>query len=159
MCMGETVYKFITRPLSHLIKHYPLETFPLVTQSPMVQQWGITADGKPSERSLTNIGQRKFQVVEFDKDKGTLDQQAAIHWHLARFAPLVLVVFSGSESLHGWYNVVGEAEADVTRFFKYATSLGADTPMASPIQMTRTPNAFRDNGTRQTVNYYNPSLI
>ena len=67
----------------------------------MSAQRGRTNQGKLSFHSESNTGPRRFLVVEFDR--GALDQQAAILWHLATFALLALVVFSGSKSCHGWF--------------------------------------------------------
>src|SRR5205807_578538 len=70
---------------------------------------GRTRSGKISEHTLENTGPRRFLVIEFDK--GTLDQQAALLFHLSKFAPsLALVVFSGSRSLHGWFYCANQTE-------------------------------------------------
>ena len=50
---------------------------------------------------LSNTGPRRFLVIEFDS--GSFDEHAALLWHLAQYAPLVLAVHSGSKSLHGWF--------------------------------------------------------
>jgi len=126
----------------------------LIVPSPMSAPTGINQDGNVSTRCLDNTGPRRFIVVEFDS--GTSDAQAALLLHLGQFAPLVLALHSGSESLHGWFYVEGQAEQEVRRFFSYAVSLGADKSAWPPCQMMRMPDGLRDNGNRQTVFLFNP---
>jgi hypothetical protein len=87
-------------------------------------------------------------VVEFDN--GTLDQQAALLWHFAKFAPLALVVFSGSRSAHSWYFCDGQPEDKLRRFFDYAVSLGADPRTWSRSQFVRLADGKRSDGKRAT---------
>jgi len=146
----------------------------LIVPSPMSAQMGRTKQGKMSYRSESNTGTRRFLVVEFDR--GTLDQQAALLWHLAgRIAPLALVVFSGGKSLHGWFYCAGQREEKLERFFRYAASLGADTKTWSRCQFVRMPDGQRADGKtsdalklagienvpsgRQAVLYFNPGVI
>jgi hypothetical protein len=145
----------------------------LIVPSPMLSQLGKTKRGKLSFHSEANTGPRRFLVVEFDG--GSLDQQAAILWHLARYAPLALVVFSGSKSCHGSFFCAGEAEDKLARFFDYAHSLGADSRMWSRSQFARMPDGTRSDGKtsdalsvagiegvptgRQAVLYFNPEVV
>jgi hypothetical protein len=116
----------------------------LVVPSPMSSQRGRTKQGKLSYHSEANTAARRFLVVEFDR--GTLNQQAALLWHLARFAPLALVVFSGSKSCHGWFFCEGQPEDKLQRFFDYAVSLGADSRTWSRCQFVRMPDGMRYDG-------------
>jgi hypothetical protein len=117
----------------------------LIVPSPMLAQMGRTKKGELSYHSAANTGQRRFLVTEFDS--GTLDQQAALLWHLAQAVPfLALVVFSGSRSLHGWFFCEGEPEDKVTRFFDYAHSLGACRGMWQVSQFARLPDGTRRDG-------------
>jgi len=145
----------------------------LIVPSPMSAQKGLTKQGKLSFHSEANTGPRRFLVVEFDG--GSLDQQAAILWHLARFAPLTLVVFSGSKSCHGWFFCADEHEDKLKRFFDYAHSLGADSRMWGRSQFARMPDGERSDGKtsgalrvagieavptgRQAVLYFRPEVI
>jgi hypothetical protein len=105
-----------------------------------------------------------------------LDQQAALLWHLAQFAPsLALVVYSGSKSAHGWFFCEGQPEDKIQRFFDYAVSLGADSRTWSRCQFVRMPDGKRSDGKtsdalkiaavnnvpggRQAVLYFNPEVI
>jgi hypothetical protein len=145
----------------------------LIVPSPMSSQKGRTKQGKLSCHSEANTGPRRFLVVEFDS--GTLDQQAALLWHFAKFAPLALVVFSGSKSAHSWYFCDGQPEDKLQRFFDYAVSLGADPRTWSRSQFIRMPDGKRadakttdalklvgidnvPNG-RQAVLYFNSEVI
>jgi hypothetical protein len=116
----------------------------LIVPSPMCAQRGRTKQGKLSWHSEANTGPRRFLVVEFDS--GALDQQAALLWHLAQYAPLTLAVFSGSKSVHGWFFCEGQAEDKLRRFFDYAVSLGADSKTWSRTQLVRLPDGKRSDG-------------
>lgn len=127
-----------------------------IVPSPMTAETGKNQAGKTSDRCLANTGPRRFIVVEFDA--GSIDEQAALHLHLAERAPLALSVHSGSKSVHGWYYCAGQAEETVRRFFNYAVSLGADRAMWARCQLARMPDGTRDNGNRQHVLFFNPEV-
>jgi hypothetical protein len=121
----------------------------------MGSEFGMNQAGRMSPRCNENVGRQIFQVIEFDG--GTLDEQARIHLHLkSRGMPLVMVVFSGGKSLHGWYRVDKIRGADLSKFLHYAAALGADRATYVPCQLVRTPNAFRDGGAKQEVLYLDP---
>ena len=65
----------------------------LIVPSPMSAEQGRNKKGRMSRRCEANTGPRRFLIVEFDR--ASLDQQAALLWHLTNYAPLALVVFSG----------------------------------------------------------------
>lgn len=171
LCLGETDDRFFTGRRETLRGR--LHRYSLVVPSPMLAQKGLTKRGYLSFHSEANTGPRRFLIVEFDH--GSLDQQAAILWHLARYAPLALVVFSGSKSLHGWFFCAAQPEDRVQRFFDYAHSLGADSRLWSRSQFVRMPDGIRSDGKtgealiaagikdapvgRQAVLYFNPGVI
>ena len=128
-----------------------------IVPSPMIAIRGKTQNGRDSMRCLANTGPRRFLVVEFDQ--GTFDQHAALLIHLAKYAPLVLVVHSGNKSLHGWFYCAGEQEDKVGKFFRFAVSLGADPATWTRCQYVRMADGRRDNGKRQAVVYFNPKLM
>ncbi len=134
-----------------------LETCALMVPSPMRSISGITKSGARSTRCVDNVGPRTFLVIEFDD--GDLDSQAARLWHFAQHAPLVLVVFSGGRSLHGWFNCVGVPEDSLRNFMRRCVRLGADPATWCPCQMVRVPGGLRDNGQRQAVYYFNPFVV
>jgi hypothetical protein len=145
----------------------------LIVPSPMSAEKGRTKQGKLSHHSEDNTGPRRFLVVEFDR--ATLDEQAGIIFHLAQYAPLALVVFSGSKSAHSWFWCEHQPEDKLTRFFDHATSLGADPKTWSRSQFVRMPDGKRTDGKtgealvaagihgvpdgRQAVLYFNPGVI
>jgi hypothetical protein len=118
---------------------------------------GLNQSGEVSNRCLSNTGARRFLIVEFDA--GTTDDHAALLLHLAEREPLAIVVFSGSKSLHGWFYCAGVTAGKVSRFFRYAVSLGADRAMWTPCQLVRMPDGTRDNERQQTVYFFNPEVI
>jgi hypothetical protein len=136
-----------------------LRELALIVPSPMIALTGKRkSDGGDSAHCLENTGPRKYLITEFDH--GTQDDQAALLWHLQVFAPLVMVVFSGSKSLHGWWSCVGADDMEIHRFFRYAASLGADPATWLRSQFVRLPGGYRgDKDRRQEVYYFNRELI
>lgn len=143
---------------------------------------GLTQNGKQSKHTLSNTASRRFLVVECDfsiyaRDGKTetrfaplirklvsqgvsvTDMCAAILLHLAGYAPMILAVHSGGKSLHGWFYCAGEPEPRLYKFMRYAVSLGADHATWTRSQFVRMPGGTRDNGTRQVVFYFNPTLL
>jgi hypothetical protein len=111
----------------------------------MAAEEGIAKDGHPSFRCRDNAAQyRRFVVVEFDQP-GDEDLQPALHWHLRELAPLVMCVESGGKSIHGWYYVEPQPDEWQMRFFRHAVSIGADSKMWWPEQLSRMPNGVRRN--------------
>ena len=140
----------------------------------MSAQRGRTQQGELSFHSRENTVPRRFLIIEFDR--GTLDQQAALLWHLAQAVPfLAWAVFSGNRLLHGWFFCEGEPEDKLKRFFDYAHSLGACDGMWKTCQFARLPDGMRsDDKTsdalhsagienvpkrRQAVIYFDPGAI
>ena len=135
-----------------------LADFQFIVPSPMTAEEGRTQDGKMSPRCLENTGPRRFLVIEFDR--GATDTHAAVLWHLARMAPLVLAVHSGGKSLHGWFACAGADEETLLRFMRYAVSLGADPATWTRCQFVRMPDGLRPRPAtwpvRQQVFHFNP---
>ena len=152
LCVGKSAFQCTTAPRERL--RGVLNRMQFIVPSPMSKLKGLTQEGKVSRRSLDNTGPRRYLVIEFDQ--GPLDQQATILAHLARYLRLILVVHSGSKSLHGWFAVAGLPETEVQKFFAYAVSLGADPALWNRCQLCRMPDGLRDNGNRQSVLYFNP---
>jgi len=135
-----------------------------IVPSPMIAEEGRTKDGsKISTRTLENTGPRRFLVIEFDQ--GTTDTHAAVLWHLARVAPLVLAVHSGGKSLHGWFSCAGADEETLLRFMRYAVLLGADPATWTRCQFVRMPDGRRparkrgEWPVRQQVFHFNPANL
>jgi hypothetical protein len=162
ICAGRTNERFFTRRLSKFADTSHL--LQLVVPNPMLRPWGKTTDGKDSQHTLEATGPRRFLVIEgdlLDEQPIPKDTQAAILLHLARKAPLSLVVDSGGKSLHGWFNFSGVTDDDprIKGFFSYACTLGADPRMWKRDQFCRMPDGTRDTGARQPVLFFNPETL
>jgi hypothetical protein len=134
-----------------------LEKLQFIVPSPMSATHGMTKSNKRGMRALDNTGPRRFMVVEFDT--GTFDMHAAVLMHLAKFAPLVMVVHSGNKSLHGWFFCARDPDSAVEKCFGYAVSLGADPATWTRCQLVRMPDGQRENGKRQQVAFFNPKGV
>jgi hypothetical protein len=175
LSIGEKMEDTFVHPLEH-IKN--LHKFSLIVPSPMIATSGLTQENKESGRCLSNTGTRRFLITEFDfkrtKPDGTpsiwvplldlwesygmtaQDAAAAIIQHLAKYGPLVMVVFSGNVSLHAWWITAGWSEEEgsgLNYFMKYAAQLGADTATYTRSQFVRMPGGTRPDGRRQPVHF------
>ena len=155
LCCGQSNSRFDTRPRSEW--RGKLSALQLIVPNPMTSVWGLTKEGGRSQHTLSNTGPRRFLVVE--QDAGTLDEQAAVLAHLAHQAPLVLAVFSGSKSIHGWFFCAGQTEERLRSFMNCAVSLGADRATWTRSQFVRMPDGTRQGGARQTVYFFNPEGV
>ena len=157
LCVGKTKSIFDTRRREDWRGHLAGQQF--IVPSPMSNITGLTLAGTLSKHSLANTGPRHYAVIE--SDRGSVDEQAAILWHLRfqRGFPLVLVVHSGGKSLHGWFDVRNLSEAKVEAFYRYCVSLGADLATFTRSQFVRLPDGVREDGRPQTVDYFDPLLI
>jgi hypothetical protein len=155
LCCGQSSSNFSTRPRSEW--RGKLSALQLIVPSPMTSVWGTTKEGKKSQHTLSNTGPRRFLVIE--QDAGTQHEQAAILAHLAKRAPLVLAVFSGSKSLHGWFYCAGQNEERLRLFMNDAVSLGADHITWTLSQFVRMPDGTREGGARQAVYFFNPEVM
>ena len=129
----------------------------LIAPNPMRGFEGVNQEGKPSKRCRDNMGRRKYLVAEFD-DKGMnhFDMASILRFLHEVIRPLVMVVYSGNHSLHGWFRSSGDEHEDY-QFFKTCVILGADDALWKPEQPARTPNAIRgDTGKKQEVFWFNP---
>lgn len=151
LCCGRSSQEFDTRPREDW--RGELSALALIVPSPMSAIEGVTKEGKPSKHTLSNTGNRRFLICEFDT--GPADEHAALLLHLGTFAPLVCAVHSGNKSLHGWFYVQGQPDVKVEKFFRYAVSLGADRATWTRSQFVRMPDGTRDNDNRQTVFFLN----
>ena len=139
-----------------------LSNLQFIVPSPMCAEEGQRQDRTGlSTRTLDNTGPRRFLVIEFDG--GEADTHAAVLWHLARLAPLAMVVHSAGKSLHGWFACAGEPEDKLHRFMRYAVLLGADKATWPRCQFVRMPDGLRRwpgrFPTRQQVFHFNPANL
>ena len=135
-----------------------------IVPSPFTSYRGTTKDGRATNKSDDQVRFRRFVIVEFDLRgferlkalplKQKLDYQARLHWALSRRFPLALIVFSGNESLHGWY-VTRRPE----QLMAEAVSIGGDPALWALSQFTRMPGGRHANGKRQEVVYWRRSQL
>jgi hypothetical protein len=178
LCCGYTESIFATR-CRETWRGY-LKFYALIVPSPMTAIVGPTIqDGRPSQHTKANTGERLYLVIEFDfeefDDEGgptiwtaliqawraegisLLDAQAALLWHLSQYEPLVMVVHSGSKSLHAWFSALGRLEEELSDFMRLAVRLGADATLwRNRSQFVRMPEGIRANGAAQPVFFLNP---
>ena len=171
LCVGKTDSRFETRLRNEWRWH--LHRTSLIVPSPMRALKGRTKAGHMSYHSEDNTGPGHYLVVEFDS--GTLDSMPARLWHLNSYRELVMVVYSGGKSLHGWFDFRGEPEERVEKFFNVAAKLGCDTKTFGRSQFVRMPGGKRADGKTsdalklagienvpsglQAVVYWNPKVI
>jgi len=127
-----------------------------IVANPMTAKTGFNQSGKPSHRCHDNATKRRrYLVIEFDR--GEITQQAAILSSLStEWVPLILVIWSGSKSLHGWFDVQHLSQYQKHRFFRHAVFLGADPTLWDPSKLVRMPGGRRDNGQTQQIFHFNP---
>lgn len=157
VCIGRTSFDFVTVRLRDIPDdNRDLGTCEFVNPSPMVALAGLTAGGKYSAHAKANTGPRVYAVVEFDD--GQPHEHAAILKYLTRFLPLLMIVYSGKTSLHGWFPCPGLTDEQVRSFYAAAIRLGADPKMYGVSQFSRLPmGANGKTSRRQMVLYFNPA--
>jgi hypothetical protein len=177
LCVGETERKFATE--SREDWRGQLLQYPLIVPNPMLRKVGVTSSGKLSEHTFAATASRVYLAIECDfkpldyKDKPTVflplldaweregiqiqDACAAILMHLARVQPLVVAVYSGNRSVHGWFAAFDREPRAVWAFMRHAFSLGADHITWTHSQFVRLPDGRRQNGARQITFYLDPT--
>lgn len=128
-----------------------------IVANPMTARTGTNQSGRQSNRCHDNATKnRTYLVVEFDR--GALSEQAAILSSLhSSVTQLVLVVWSGGKSLHGWFHVQTLPEYTKLRFFRHAVYLGADASLWDPAKLVRMPGGRRGSGETQHIFHFQPS--
>lgn len=154
LCLSMDIRSAVTQPRS--LWRGMEASMEFMVANPMTFPTGKSKDGRLSHRCHDNATRsRLYQVIEFDR--GTALEQAAILSALhSPKAPLILVVWSGGKSMHGWFDVRNLSEHDKARFFSAAYRLGADASLWDPCKLVRMPGGRRANGNAQPVLYFNP---
>jgi hypothetical protein len=178
LCCGWTQWDFETR--RRVEWQGQLSELSFIVPSPMLCKADRTDQGRLSQHTLAATAAPVYQVVEFDfaefepdgqtptiwaphirswRESGhsILDACAALIWRLAKFLPLVLIVYSGGKSLHGWFNVWRLAEPQHRDFMEAAIRLGGDHHTFTRSQFVRLPDGRRENGRRQFTFFFNPA--
>ena len=153
-----------------------------IVPSPMCALSGLTQDGRASAHTKQNTGPRHYLVIEFDftatDEAGhptkwapliagwggvgitIADACMALLLHLAKSAPLALIVYSGGKSSHGWFRAKDRDETKLHRWMRYAVSLGACHSTWCRSQFVRMPDGTRYPGRRrQQVLYFDPGTL
>jgi hypothetical protein len=177
LCLGREVNTCWTRPREFWRARE--SEFQFIVPNPMTREQGTKSDGEKSQRCLDNTGPRENVVIEFDisgtgdwapyiadwKSKGITvhDANAALLIELAIQGrprlPLGLAVDSGGKSVHAWYPCAGLTDEQLKPFMTRAVRLGADKATWTRCQLVRMPDGMRNNGKRQRVHYFAPSVI
>jgi hypothetical protein len=152
VCVGKSAFDFHTARLSDF---KDLTQCQFIVPGYMSAKYGTTQDGKRSMHCLDNCGPRRFCVCDFDEPKS--DEHPAIIWQLRKAFDLVMVLSSGGKSLHAWFNVPADEEAD---FWAEAVPRGADPAlMRNRSSFVRIPYGTRDSGARQMPFYFDQSKL
>jgi hypothetical protein len=184
LCCGVASYEFSTKRRESWRGSLLEQSF--IVPSAMIGRFGFTKNDEVSEHAQSAVGARQYLVVEFDFAEKSRDGKqdtalgplirrlavdhiavadmcASLLAHLAKFAPLALLVHSGGKSLHGWFPCAGIAEDELRKFMAYACELGADPKTWTASQFVRMPDGLRyDHGQaprRQHVCFFNPEVI
>ena len=184
LCCGVAEHTFSTRRRSEW--RGSLVDQSLIVPSTMLGRYGFTKDGRVSEHAQSALGPRQYLVIEFDFALKSRDGKhdtalaplirrldayditvasmcAALLTHLARFAPLALVVHSGGKSLHGWFPCAVIPEDELHTFMHFACQLGADPATWTPSQFVRMPDGTRygdgKKPRRQHICFWNPEAL
>jgi len=178
ICLASDFYTFHTKRVSEWEKDLAdnprnIEFF---CPNPFTSPRGVTREGKPSPRTLTNVCKDRWMiVVETDLKRDTapeifraadaknlngLDIAATVLAHLAKRAPMELCVFSGSKSIHAFFPCRGIPKRQQFEFFSRAVELSADPALKSKVQLVRAPLGLRngDPTKLQRIVYRNPYL-
>ena len=149
LCIGKSEKRFMTAPRDEWPDHI-LGVRSLIVPSPMIAIKGRRkSDEQMSYHTEDNTGPRRYLGVEYDS--GSLDSMAARLWHLNSYRQLVMVVYSGGKSLHGWFDFRNEPEERVEKFFNLAVKIGADPKTFSRSQFVRMPCGARMDFNRDAV--------
>ena len=153
VCVGWAVNRATTLPLSALLPN--ADKAPYIVANPM------TAERAPngSVRSLANASPRharRFLVIEFDTHESRAEQAAVLSSLSTPAAPLVMAVWSGGKSIHGWFDVSATDCGNALRLFRFAVWLGCDESLFDMSKLVRMPGGTRADGSRQTILHFAP---
>lgn len=142
LCLATDIRSAATMPRHNWRGKEPAMQF--IVANPMTATIGRTQEGKLSARCLDiATASRTYIVIEFDR--GTPWEQAAIlsSLHTEDRVPLIMVVWSGGKSMHGWFDVRRLSEDEKQDFFGWACTLGADASLWDPCKLVRMPGGRR----------------
>lgn len=147
VCVGKSAFEFHT---ARLDQFKDLTKCQFIVPCYMTAKYGMTQDGKKSMHCLDNCGERRFCVCDFDEPASA--DHPSIVMQLKRTFDLVMALTSGGKSIHAWFNVPPDEEAD---FWECAVKMGADIALArNRSSFVRMPMGMRDNGNEQRLIYF-----
>lgn len=105
-------------------------------------------------RCIDNVMHRHFLVYESDRPglASNWDGQAGCIERLMKDMPLRLIVWSGSKSLHAWFDISTRRKDHVQDFIGTCIKLGADPAALRPAQLVRMPYGIRKEYGKQPKN-------
>jgi hypothetical protein len=157
VCASPDRFRSCTYRLADLLP--AAHNFQFIVANPMSRETGRTRAGRESSRAKDNAcGEhgRRIAVIEFDTGDALRDQCAVLSSLSTPVTPLILAVYSGGKSIHGWFDVSALRRSGKRRFFQFARRLGADNALWNTAALVRMPGGVRDNGKRQAILYFNP---
>ncbi|HRZ13066.1 MAG TPA: hypothetical protein P5567_11505 [Kiritimatiellia bacterium] len=160
VCIAPDPFHAITQPLAAVLPVASAMAY--IVANPMRASTGKTALGRESARSLDNactLEDRRYLIVEFDQGEPLEDQAAVLSSLNMAFMPLVMAVYSGGKSIHGWFSARKLPAFLKQRFFELAVYIGADRSLWDRSKLVRMPGGRRENGKRQDILYFNPEVL
>ena len=135
------------------------KTSPHIIPNLLSGQEAPTQDEKPSLRADACVKSFRFAVVEFDD----LSQEDQLAFWWAVNLPVVALIDSGNQSIHGWVKIdnVENAEEWTAKvenhlFKQLLIPLGVDGACRNEARLSRLPGHQRDNGRMQRLLYLAP---
>jgi hypothetical protein len=161
ICAGQFFGRPVTARLSEFHPRF-LSNCSFVVPHPMTALTGITQRGRVSARSESNVGSRRWAVIEADIKQdnelwasvlteaaslGISDQDlgAALLLTVAEESavPLTAAVHSASVSEHGWFYVANMSYDEQERLYRIGAKWGGDPATWTINQWVRMPNGTR----------------
>jgi hypothetical protein len=161
VCAGRAGDDFLTQRYRRWCESADnLSSCAFVVPSPMTGVFGMTKDGRRTQRSDDNTSARMYAVLEWDfpvPAKGGLNTFDCCTTLIARVAeryPLSMAVSSGSKSVHGWWRCQHWSPERLLEFWNYGRVLGCDPHLETLSQFTRMPSGCNGKtGQIQSVLY------
>jgi len=156
MCVGWSKYRFTSMQARDLIHNAHNAEF--IVANPMTAE--VADNGSKRNKTIaSHPDSRRFAVIEFDTGDSRQEQAAVLSSLHTTAAPLVMAVWSGGKSIHGWFNVRSLSPYHKLTFFRHAAHLGADESLFDMSKLVRMPGGKRANGQHQCILYWEPEHL
>lgn len=90
-----------------------------------------------------------MQVITFESDKLTPEEQFAVIAYLAQYLPLVSIVYSGGDSYHATFSLKGMTYEQVLDLRVALVAIGGDPSVMSPYQLVRLGGVHRSDNSNK----------